>query len=210
MPFGVSVPSPTKILPAKSEKKPEEAVFHNVKMEIEKYFEAGEEGRGSMLYQVNMEKPKNPVMEAVYSACKLAKGQSAEIALALWCTKQMVPNPETVNWPVVGMTAVPFSSNKCLQFDELTDKFYASGNNAIKWNFRSYDEIKTILQNPSEDSKKIKQSEEDYKWARLYSGWYDPKRWIDPIKEEIEDENGKKIYNPAVSLRVYYLYIIVT
>ena len=29
-----------------------------------------------------------------------------------------------------------------------------------KWNFRSYDEIKTILQNPTEDSKKIKQSEE--------------------------------------------------
>lgn len=148
------------------EQKEVEPVFDNPQKTFKEYYK----DNGNKLFRVNLPKPSDPKMELLQKACSAVGGQSSEIALALWCTKQMVPDPSTVNWPVAGLTALPFSSNKCLQYADMTEKL---NKNNINWDthFKSYEEIKKNMETEV-DAKKIKQNEEGYKWARVYSGWY--------------------------------------
>ena len=151
-----------KVTPEEKEVKP---VFHDPKITFKEYYDDG-----NKLFRVNLPKPSDPKMEMLQKACSAVGGQSSEIALALWCTKQMVPDPSTVNWPVAGLTALPLSSNKCLQYADMTEKLYK---NNINWDthFKSYEEIKKNMKT-EDDPKKLRQNEEDYKWGRIYSGWY--------------------------------------
>ena len=105
-----------KVTPEEKEVQP---VFHDPKITFKEYYDDG-----NKLFRVNLPKPSDPKMEMLQKACSAVGGQSSEIALALWCTKQMVPDPSTVNWPVAGLTALPLSSNKCLQYADMTEKLY--------------------------------------------------------------------------------------
>ena len=166
------------------ESKEVEPVFHNPAISFNEYYEGG-----NKLFRVNLEtKTSGPLaMQLIQKACRAVDGQSSEIALALWCTKQMVPDPSTVNWPVVGLTALPFSSNKCLQYADMTERL---NKNNINWDthFKSYEEIKKNMETEV-DAETIKQNEEEYKWARVYSGWYATD------KDDCADRTCKMIYN---------------